>query len=335
MKMRIEICTAIALASSLLTAVSYAGPQAVVEGKTSAEFGSYPAKEPKTAVFTILNKGNFQLKIVGVRNSCECVDSGIVIGNGGIAKNGEIPSGGKGLLRLEVLPDSIHEPYNKTVYVQTDDPENKFLIFTISGDAIPIAKALPHAELNAGHIKLGATWQHELNIVAMESGVEFGKPQVEGIPLLAKLEQSDAKTFTLRMELSPQEEATGRISGRILIPVLKPEGWKPLETPVVGFIGTELLASPAKIIIPDSAENTFAKDISISALAQEQIGLDAQDISALASEGVSVKISGHGETLLAHVEISSATLSAFEANTLSLEFRMKGAKALKIPLLRR
>jgi hypothetical protein len=332
MKMRTTICFLFALASIGL----YAGPQAIVEGEPSAKFGSYPAKEAKIATFIIVNKGDTSLKILGVRNTCDCVESGISIGTEFDAKNCEIPPGSKAMLKLKVLPDSIHEPYVKSVYVQTDDPANKFLVFTIFGDAIPILKAVPQAEIVAGHIKLDSTWMHELKLEATESGVEIGTPRIESeIQLKASVDVVSENSFKLKIGILPSSSSPGRFSAKVFVPILKPEGWKPIEVNIAGFAGIELLASPAKIFIPASEMKHFEKSIELRVFSPEPIKLKPEDISFTAPKGVSVALSGEdGELVMAKITLGPDALKSLDKNSF-IEFKMPGAKLLSSPLIRR
>ena len=332
MKMRTTICFTFALASIRL----FAGPQAIVEGETSAKFGSYPAKEARAASFTIANKGDSTLKILGVRNTCDCVESGISLGAELDAKSGDIPPGGKATLKLKVLPDSIHETYAKSVYVQTDDPAHKFLVFTISGDAIPILKAVPQAEVFAGHIKLGATWAHELRLEATENGVEPGGPEVQtAVPLKASVVKIGERDFRLKLEVTPKIDTPGIFSAKVLIPVAKPEGWKPIEISLLGYAGTELLASPAKIFIPANEAKRFEKTVELRVFSPEPLKLRAEDISFTAPEDIAVSLSGQdGELVVAKITLGAEAIKSLGEKR-AIEFKMSGAKPLSIPLISR
>ncbi|MFA5204278.1 MAG: DUF1573 domain-containing protein, partial [Lentisphaeria bacterium] len=57
----------------LLMAAALAGaPKLVVEGTGTVDFGRYPAREQKTAVFVLANRGDAPLVITHVRKSCGC-----------------------------------------------------------------------------------------------------------------------------------------------------------------------------------------------------------------------------------------------------------------------
>lgn len=333
MKTRIAICLVLGLASSPLRAA----PQAVVEGSASVDFGSYPANEAKSASFSIVNKGDAPLKISGARSSCDCVEAAFAQDSDlEGAKDGELPPGGKGVFRIKVLPDSLYEPYAKSVYVQTNDPERRLLVFSLSGSPEPLLKALPRSEVYAGHLKLGELWRQELKLEASAPDVELGALRVEApFPMKAVAVKAGPRAFSLTLEATPPKDAPGRFLAKVSVPVSKPGGWKPLELNVAGFAGSELLASPAKVFVPAGETKGFEAEIELRVFSPEPLKLKSGALRLSAPSGVKAEAHEKGDSLLAvKLSFDAGALKSLAQGD-ALELSLPGAKPLSVPLIKR
>ena len=207
----------------------FAARAGTVEMKSlaSIDFGTYPANERKTAVFVLKNKGDSPLNIVMIRKTCACSEVK--------AERSKLEPGEETKIEIAVFPESIAGLYSKNVYVETDDPKNRFTALTVSGKALPLFTVKPSEKLYAGMLAPGQIWKTSLLLESKEDALEFGKIQVEGYPAKAELKELGPGKFGLDIEL--KAEKAGTINSIVKIPVSKPEGWKTREIVIFGKVG--------------------------------------------------------------------------------------------------
>ena len=327
MKSNMGLFKTFAIAFYALSAASLAaGPIATIEGPASADFGRYPAKEEKIAAFCIVNKGDTPLKILGVRNVCDCVEAKI--------QEQELPPGGKFTFNAKILPDSIYGQYSKPVYIRTDDPANKFLSIKLSGDAVPILKTVLEPEIYAGRIKLGSPWVKDIDLETTEDGVEPGNPTADCLlPAKASVEKLSSRAFRLKLEIAPQENQIGPFHCKLKVPVSKPGGWKPVNIDVSGFAGAELVAVPSKILLPADSSTPLELSLELHLIDPSARLLKGEDISFVQPKGIAIAISQKAPGVVAAKVNIPAGFAIVAGN--AIEFRTEGAKPLSIPIASR
>lgn len=318
-----------ALAFAALSACLHAGPSAKVEGEDSADFGSYPAKEGRTAAFAIANKGDAPLKILEVRNTCECIKTALTKDvNAGVSSQNVAP-GAKTDFKIEVIADSIYERYSKTVYVRTDDPANSLLAFTVSGDPIPIlAVKAEDRMIYAGRLKEGAEWRKDILLKATQDGVETGVPEMKSpLPGVARIEKAGGRAFLLTLILKPPESSLGEFQCKVVVPVKKPEGWKALEVDVAGTVGAELVSTPGRLTLPADAKYPLEMEVELRLLSPDGRSLSAGELSAKAI-GTAMSLSQKSPGVVSlRVKFREAPSGGF-----AIEAWAPKAKPLKIPV---
>ncbi|OGV33637.1 MAG: hypothetical protein A2020_11125 [Lentisphaerae bacterium GWF2_45_14] len=198
-----------------------------VQGPANIDFGTYSANERKTAVFILKNKGESPLNIVMIRKTCACSEVKT-------SKNKLEPEE-ETKIEIAVLPESIAGLYSKNIYVETDDPKNRFTALTVSGKALPLFTVKPSEKLYAGMLALGQIWKTSLLLESSGNAFEFGKIQVEGYPAKAELKKLGPGKFGIDVEL--KAEKAGMVNAIVRIPVLKPAGWKAREIVIFGKVG--------------------------------------------------------------------------------------------------
>ncbi len=302
-----------------------AGQVAAIEGPASADFGLYPAKEAKSASFSIVNKGDAPLKILGVRNVCDCVEAEI--------PEKELTPGEKLSFKAMILPDSVYGRYSKPVYIKTDDPANKFLSIALSGEAIPILKTVLEPEIYAGHLKLGASWLKEIDLEATKDGVETGSIAAEcALPVKTSISKLSSRAFKLKIEIFIPEDKIGPFLCKIQIPVSKPDGWKPVGIAISGFAGAELAATPSKILMPKGNAAPSETKVELRLIAPDgKPLLRTEDIAFSAPAGVSITLSEKSPgVVIAKLEVQAGIHPDGK-----VEFKTQGARPLSLPIGRK
>lgn len=203
-------------------------PAIAVDGKSTVDFGTYPAKERKEAFYKITNKGKGILKIGKIRKTCGCAEA--------VIDKKEIKPGESGTLKAVILGDSIYGGYRKNVYVSSNDPKTKLLTLTVAGKAIPIVQVKPKANIYTGFIPAEKEWKQEFHLVPTETGVKFSDPIVEtnakGKVFLTKKSE---KIYQLIVSITPSKEKP-IFQCKVKVPVAKPKGWKGAEILIKGKV---------------------------------------------------------------------------------------------------
>lgn len=203
-------------------------PVIAVDGKATVDFGTYPAKERKEAFYKITNKGKGILKIGRIRKTCGCAEAKI--------DKKEINPGETGTLKTVVLGDSIYGSYRKNVYVESNDPKQRFLTLTVAGKAVPIVTIKPKENIYAGFIPAEKEWKQEFHLLATESGIKLLEPILQtDTQAKAKLTKKSNKLFLLTVTITP-EKGKLDFKCKVKVPVSKPKGWKAVEILIMGKI---------------------------------------------------------------------------------------------------
>jgi len=282
MQARIVILCGLWIVILTMAIALFAGtPALVAEGSDKADFGRYPAKERKEALFRLCNKGDRLIRLLSIRTTCGCAVNELG------AK--ELQPGESTSLKTVVIENGIFGPYSKNVYVESDDPAQKFLSLSIAGNAVPIVYVKPQDKLSAGRIQAGAPWKQEFLLEASEDGVLLGEPLINAnLPAAAELNQVSNRTHSLSVTISPPSSVSGDFLCKLSIPVKKPEGWIPISISISGQAGLSLMAVPAQIIIPANATEAVKRTLELKLLGGK--GLGPEMLTFEKPEGIIVEI---------------------------------------------
>jgi Protein of unknown function (DUF1573) len=196
-------------------------------GKSKIDFGSYPAKEAKETRFIIKNNGDFNLKILGLRITCDCSTVSITQKNIGPGKSAKII--------LKVKANSMTGKFNRKVYIISNDSKNKITELFFSGNAIPLCDVKPGKELYLGSIAAGSSLKQLFTITPRQQGVILGKPVAKTeFPLTTAISNNGGNGYILRLEAIKVNTAKNRFIIKVIIPVQKPKGWGPIEIILTG-----------------------------------------------------------------------------------------------------
>ena len=201
-------------------------PAIALEGKGTLDFGTFPANARQSGTFKILNKGDAPLKIINIRKTCGC--SAVKV------DKQEIKPDDSAILTAEVLPDSISGPFSKNLYVESNDPKQRFLQLNFTGRAIPLLTVYPKNFLYMGTLTAGKEYEYKFRINTEQDGVKLepGTPKAN-FKADIKLAQDSPRQFTLTVKATPQQK-NEMLSIELELKVLEPSGWKPLPVKLQG-----------------------------------------------------------------------------------------------------
>jgi len=204
-------------------------PKIAVDGKSSIDFGDFPANIRQRGTFKIVNKGDALLKIINIRKTCGC--SYVIM------DVSEIKPRASSIITTEILPDSISGPFSKNFYVESNDPKQRFLQLNFTGRAIPLLTVYPPNFLYMGTLTAGKEYEYKFRIDTERDGVKLETgPSKTKFKTDIKLSQNSTRQFTLIVKVFPQQQNKS-LNIEFELKVLDPSGWKPLQIKLQGRTG--------------------------------------------------------------------------------------------------
>lgn len=299
--------------ATLLSAAVHAGPKAEIEGANFVDFGTYPAKEGKSAVFVVANKGDSPLKILKVSKTCGCADA--------VIDKMEIPPGGSASAKVAILPDSIYGAYSKNVYFETDSPSERLLDARVSGNATPLYEIKPQAILNLGRLQPGESRVQSFRIDPVGEPFELGEPRIDcAHAVKAVLSKIDGGAWSLQVEITPDLKR-GDLNLKMTLPLKSPAGWKPPEMTMTAKVGAELICIPARLTMAKGADGIWTAQAALRLLGWKG-SFERDALSFSAPDGVSCSMEPKdGGQVQARISLSpSAMESVGKEGSAGVEF---------------
>jgi len=297
-----------------------------VAGPDSIDFGKYPARERKVARYTVRNAGTNDLRILKVRKTCGCASA--------TASRTELEPGDEAEIEVVILPNSIFKLYSKNTYVESTDPNNRFLRLTVAGNAIPLVDVQPKAEVYLGRIKLNAGRSQVFELRGSRKDVRLGEPATTSTrPALASL-TPDGETggpWQLTVKLLPTAQS-GDLRCTVKIPVLAPKGHPPLQVKVLGKVGYELVAIPGTVWLPVS-EGPVTRKCAFRVVGQRSRVLKPEELTVPKHDHISFRVSRDNvrrALVVAATFSPEFTKELFAEETIPLSFSVSGASSAKV-----
>jgi hypothetical protein len=210
--------------------------------RSSVDFGRYPANEERTASFILKNSGMGELKLLRISKTCGCSEA--------TASKLQLGPGEEAKIDVSILKESLSGNFAKNVFVETNALGNRLLQLQVAGNAIPLVEIKPKAIIDLGRIAPGGNLKQSF-LLSPVGAAPFvpGKPRSEGNceNVLAELKKAEGGAWALDVVLTSAPMAKGSVKVKVAVPILEPEGWKPLELLLTARIGAELLATPSSI----------------------------------------------------------------------------------------
>lgn len=269
-------------------------------GGEKADFGEYPAKEKKETIFKISNTGDEPLKIKNIRNTCTCARTEL--------SKTEIKKDETAELKVIVGGDAIYGPYSKNIYVETNNPAQRFLVFNISGNARPLIKVSPENTVYTGSLEKNKKWKEQFSLECTEDGISLNEPITEGTtPLKASLTRVGNKKYILSCEIIPQ--TIGEFKAAIKISIIKPEGWKPVLISITGRTGSQLMIIPSKIALPVSTSGNIEKTFQFRLSGSKAVAPELITFTAI--KGINIKFENEN-TVSVRISFTSEFIKSFK-----------------------
>ena len=133
------------------------------EGKF--DFGHFPAWENRTHTFILSNISQKPIKIQKVRSTCGCLIGRIS------AK--EILPGNTMEIQTQIKANSVEGEFVKTIYVETDMPEQRFVRLELRGEAQSLIEIKPASPFYAGKLKADHEYQFQFELLPTRDNIEL------------------------------------------------------------------------------------------------------------------------------------------------------------------
>jgi len=295
-----------------------------IVGSQTIDLGKYPAWESKTAVYRIRNAGNNTLKILKIHKTCGCASAQ--------CNKDSLEPKEEASVKVVILNDSISGLYSKNTFVETSDPDNRFLRLTVTGNAVPLIDVRPSDSFYAGRIKANSEWSHSFELAGSESNIVLGDPELESnYPADIRMKGKDGY-YHLDIILHPSTNS-GDFRCSVSVPFIEPTNHSPLKLSVSGKIGAELVAVPGVVILPVSEEPT-TKSFRLRVLGKRTFVLKSETVKMDAQDGITYKVKADPESnnnLFLDVVFSPEyTQKLHMEQNMELSFSVPGLSSAKI-----
>ena len=181
--------------------------------------GRFPANRPPSAELVLVNDGDAPLEGIRIRTGCGCLSA--------VPEGDAVQPGEQLRIRLSVAAEKIAGPFSHGVFVEAGE---NLLRASVTGEAVPLFAVRPQDAINLGDVVCGSPLQAEFLLNAAEAA-SLGTISVS--PLEAEVIELSPASFRIVLRgCVPARPGRFRLSAPV--PVVSPEGWKPIELTVFG-----------------------------------------------------------------------------------------------------
>ena len=179
--------------------------------------------------YIIKNSFDKIMKLGKIRTSCTCADVKYL--------KSELQPGESTDLIVTLKANSLSGPFTHTIYVETDNPKQRFMRFVIKGNAIPLLKVSPESVRYIGTLQAGKKYEYKYELVPTNPkekiSLELNHPKLsDGTNI--KLEKKAYK-FLLTASITPQKDQKS-ISLNFAVKIKEPKDWTDIKFTLNGRI---------------------------------------------------------------------------------------------------
>ena len=128
----------------------------------------FASNQTFSSSYEIKNSSDTVIRLGKIRTSCTCADVKYL--------KSELLPGESTELIVTLKANSLSGPFTHTIYVETDNPKQRFMRFVIKGNAIPLLKVSPEPVRYIGTLQAGKKYEYKHNNghFATPSGEKWG-----------------------------------------------------------------------------------------------------------------------------------------------------------------
>lgn len=201
-------------------------PLIEVKNKKTVDFGTFPANKKQSTTFIIKNTGDEALKIIQVRKTCGCSVTKL--------SRKVILPGQSATLITDIKKNSIAGTFSKSIYVESNASNFRFLRLTLSGNAVPLLQVFPKEFLYLGTLTPGKSSSYSFKLKATQPDIKLKlMPVKANFPIQASLKKLNTKEFSLTVTVAPKK-LNHSLEAKIIVNINAPKDWAPIEIKLMG-----------------------------------------------------------------------------------------------------
>jgi hypothetical protein len=250
MKSYVTIVFGAALAAGLQSACAQQAPEPEVPclrllGTNAVALGQLRTFEEERVAFRFRNTGAAPVTLRSFLPTCACVQ--------GSADKLRTPPGEETVVTLVLDPRKARGTFTHSVWVLLDEPAQKRVRLTLSGEVVPLFAGLPPEPLSFEAQELNVAWTNRCTLTAARPECRLGGPQIEtdaALQIAVALVTNAAETASYDLTLVLTPLARGRHRASVTLPVEGISNAPPLRLDIQTRVGQALAVSPEQVILP-------------------------------------------------------------------------------------
>ena len=203
----------------------------------NCNIGTFYASSNKCSNILLTNNTDKLVKLKKIRTSCTCADVKYL--------KSELQPGESTELIVTLKANSLSGPFTHTIYVETDNPKQRFMRFVIKGNAIPLLKVSPEQVRYIGTLQAGKKYEYKYELVPTNPKENISLELIHSkLPDRTdiKLEKQEDK-FLLTVSITPQKDQKS-ISLNFAVKVKEPKDWADIKFTINGRIQSNQSEQP-------------------------------------------------------------------------------------------
>ena len=172
-----------------------------------------------------------------IRTSCTCADVKYL--------KSELQPGESTELIVTLKANSLSGPFSHTIYVETDNPKQRFMRFVIKGNAIPLLKVSPEPVRYIGTLQAGKKYEYKYELIPTDPKEKISLELIHSkLPVGTdiKLEKQIDK-FLLTVTITPQKDQKST-NLNFAVKIKEPKDWSDIKFTLNGRIQSSQSEQP-------------------------------------------------------------------------------------------
>ena len=195
------------------------------------DFGAYPANQRKEFSFRITNQDIQDLYLGKIHSTCGCLV-------GKLSKK-TLKKGETAEVSVQIKESSVTGTYAKSIYIETSNPQLRFLRLRLTGEAIPLLKVQRDSLLYIGNVQSGKEHCYQFRITPVDSSaasqIKLKFPDTLNHKQAKVVLSFDTKSWILTAKLTPINSKTF-LNIAFDVSITEPAGWPPVHFKIYGKV---------------------------------------------------------------------------------------------------
>ena len=198
-------------------------------GNKIVDVGTFSANQTVQQKIPIENISDKILYLQKIRTSCTCADV--------IYLKAKLLPGESTTLNITLKANSLYGAFTHTIYVETDNPKQRFIRFLLNGIATPLLKISPDRQLYVGILQADKKYEYKYELIPTNPKEKISLELIQSkLPdgTNIRLEKQEGK-FMLTVSVTPQKDQKS-ISLNFAVKIREPKDWADIKFTLNGRI---------------------------------------------------------------------------------------------------